>query len=231
MHSTDNDCAASQDNTITQTTAQTRTLMCSRARCPVVFVYDVATDWPTVSCLVNDHSVVCKDRFYRPANSPPQFDTHGAQHALCPPRLIPASGGIHGGNRDEVIADGSRERKNEDERKRGLDNDEYAEDVQPKFIKCRGCHKTIKLDNRYRYYPGLWLNHRKICKGILKIKADNKLARKRERGFQLNPKGHSPAASSLDASGEKSDEFEYQPRHIMGFSTSYVRGGWEGVER
>jgi hypothetical protein len=170
MRSTSNDCAASQYNTIPQTSAQTYTLMCGRAGHPAIFVYDVATNWPTVSCRVNDHSVVCKGGFYEPADLPPRFDTHGAQHALCPPRLVPASGGIHGGNRDEVIADGSRERKNEDERKQGLDNDKYAEDAQPKSIKSRGCHKTIKLDNRYRYYPGLWLSHRKICKGILKIK-------------------------------------------------------------
>ncbi|KAG1771293.1 hypothetical protein EDD22DRAFT_842866 [Suillus occidentalis] len=160
--------------------------------------------------------------------------THSGQHALCPPRLVPTSWGIDNSNRNEVIADCSRERKNEDQRKQGLDNDKYAEDVHPKFIKCRGCHKAIKLDNQYKYYPGLWIRHRKICKGILKMKivqTDKKLTRKRERGFQSNPEGHPPAASSLDTSGEKSDKFEYQPRHIMGFSTSYVRGGCEGGER
>ncbi|KAG1808343.1 hypothetical protein EV424DRAFT_1350373 [Suillus variegatus] len=64
VQSTDNDCIASQPNPIKQTTAQTHTLICGRAGRPVVFVYEVGTDWLTVSCLTNDHSSVYKGGFY-----------------------------------------------------------------------------------------------------------------------------------------------------------------------
>jgi hypothetical protein len=171
MKSTDNDCVASQYNTIKQTAAQTHTLMCGRAGCPVVFVYDVGTNWSTVSWLIDDHSLVCKGGLYGLADSPPRSDAHCAQHAMCPPQLVPASWGVNGGNRDEVIAGGSGQRKKEDQRKQDLENDEYAEDVQPTSVRCRGCQKAIRLDKRSRYYPGLWTKHRGKCPGIIKIEA------------------------------------------------------------
>ncbi|KAG2036242.1 hypothetical protein BDR03DRAFT_960107, partial [Suillus americanus] len=142
MQSTGNDCVASQPNKIKQTAAQTHTLTCGRAGCPVVIVYDVGTDWPTVSCLVNDHSLVCKGGFYVLANSPPRSDTHDPQYALSPPQLIPESSGINNGKRDDEVG-GGRKRRKEDQRKRGLENDEYTEDVQPTSVRCRGCQKAI----------------------------------------------------------------------------------------
>ncbi|KAG1829585.1 hypothetical protein EV424DRAFT_1380021 [Suillus variegatus] len=169
---TDNDCVTSQYNTIKQTTAQTHTLICGRAGCPVVFVYDVGTDWPTVSCLINDHSSVCKGGFYRLNHSPPRCDTHDAQQTLSPPQLAPENSGVNNSNRnDKVIAGGSKRRKKEDQRKQELENDEYTEDVQPISVRCRGCQKAISLDKRSRYYPGLWIKHRGKCPGILKIEA------------------------------------------------------------
>ncbi|KIK44871.1 hypothetical protein CY34DRAFT_802222 [Suillus luteus UH-Slu-Lm8-n1] len=124
MHSTDDDYVTSQPNTITKTAAKAHTLHCGRAGCPGVIVYDAGTDWPTVSCLMNDHALVCKGGRYGLTNLPPRSDVHSAQHALCPPRLVPASWGIHGSNRDEVIAGGSGQRINEDQRKQELENDE-----------------------------------------------------------------------------------------------------------
>ncbi|KAG1852148.1 hypothetical protein DFJ58DRAFT_630219, partial [Suillus subalutaceus] len=134
--------------------------------CPVVIVYDVGTDWPTVSCLVNDHSLVCKGGFYVLANSPPRSDP---QYALSPPQLVPESLGTNNGNRgDEVVASG-RKRRKEDHRKQELENDKYTEDVQPTSVRCRGCQKAISLDKRSRYYPGLWVKHRSKCPGILEL--------------------------------------------------------------
>ncbi|KAG1821998.1 uncharacterized protein BJ212DRAFT_1335118 [Suillus subaureus] len=142
VQSSDYDCVTSQrNNSIKQTTAQTHTLNCGRYRCPVVFVYAVGTDWPTVSRLLNDHSL-----------------------------SVPESLGTNHGNRDdEVIAGGSKRRKKEDQRKQELENDEYTEDVQPTSVRCRGCQKAISLDKRSRYYPGLWVKHRGKCPGILKL--------------------------------------------------------------
>ncbi|KAG2350530.1 hypothetical protein BDR05DRAFT_954628 [Suillus weaverae] len=221
MQSTDNDCVASQHNDIKQTAAQTHTLICGRAGCPVVFVYAVGTDWPTVSCLINNHSPVCKGGFYGLAHSPPRSDTHGAQHALSSPQLLPESSDINNGNRnDEVIAGGSKQRKKEYQRKQELENDEYTEDVQPTSVRCRGCQKAISLDKRSRYYPALWVKHRGKCLGILKIETDKKLTSRRDWFFPSNPEWRPPAAASFDASGEESDEDEYE---VMELSTSNVR--------
>jgi len=175
MQSTDNGCIASRLNDINQTTAQTHTLLCGRAGCPVVFVYDVGTDWPTVNCLVNDHSLVCKGGLFMLANSPPRADAHDAQYASNPPQLVPESLGIDNGNR--VIAGGSKRRKKENQRIQELENDEYTEDVQPTSVKCRGCQKAISLDKRSRYYPGLWVKHRGKCRGILKLEVSQFLLR------------------------------------------------------
>ncbi|KAG1776963.1 hypothetical protein EV702DRAFT_1197630 [Suillus placidus] len=204
MQSSDNDFVASQHNDIKQTAAQTHTLICGRAGCPVIFVYAVGTDWPTVSCLINDHSPVCKGGFYGLAqSSPPRSDTHGAQHALSPPQLLPESLGINNGNR------------NDEE----LENDEYTDDVQPTSIRCRGCQKAISLDKRFRYYPGLWDKHRGKCPGILKIERDKKLTSRRDWFF---PSNLPPAASSFDASGEDWEEGESDEDEEIGFNTSNV---------
>ncbi|KAG1834643.1 hypothetical protein DFJ58DRAFT_216630 [Suillus subalutaceus] len=120
------------------------------------------TDWPTVSRLLNDHSLVCKGGLYVLADSPPRSDAHDAQYVLSPPQVIPESSGINNGYRDdEVVAGGRVRRRKEDQRKQELENDEYTEDVQPTSVRCRGCQKAISLDKRSRYYPGLWVKHRR----------------------------------------------------------------------
>jgi hypothetical protein len=162
MQSTNNDCVASQPTTINETAAQAHTIYCVRAGCPVVVVYEVGTDWRTFSCLIDDHARVCKGGPYGLANSPPR------PNALRPPRPAPARRGTHSGNRDKAIAN-RKQRKKEHQRKQELDEDEYTEDVKPKSVKCRGCQQTLKLDKRSRYYPGLWLKHRKKCRSIRKM--------------------------------------------------------------
>ncbi|KAG5642376.1 hypothetical protein DXG03_002951 [Asterophora parasitica] len=54
-----------------------------------------------------------------------------------------------------------------EERRRLLVEDEWADDVQPTSVKCRGCMKTVCLDGRSEYYPGLWHKHRGKCPQIL----------------------------------------------------------------
>ncbi|KAJ7480249.1 hypothetical protein B0H11DRAFT_2193814 [Mycena galericulata] len=46
------------------------------------------------------------------------------------------------------------------ERKATLENDVWTGSVEPKRVVCRGCGKTIRLNKRSCYYPGLWLKHR-----------------------------------------------------------------------
>ncbi|KAG1775932.1 hypothetical protein EV702DRAFT_407466 [Suillus placidus] len=216
--STDNGYVASQLNIAKKMAAEPYTLDCGRAGCPVVFVYDVGTDWDTVSCLVNHHSLVCKGGLYGLAHSPPRSDTHGAQHAPSPPQ--PAAPVNFGGNHnDEVIA--GAQRRNDDERKQDLEDDEYTEDVQPTSVRCCGCHKVISLDKRRRYYPGLWDKHRGKCPGILKIERDKELTSRRD------PSNPPPAASSFDASSEDLDEGESDEDEdeVIGFNSKSVLDG------
>ncbi|KAG1780954.1 hypothetical protein EV702DRAFT_1076529 [Suillus placidus] len=155
--STDNGCVASQPNNIKKMAAETYTLNCGRAGCPASFHLRLASSMTT--------RLVCKGGLYELARSPPRSDTHGAQHALSPPQPAPVNFG--GNHNDEVIVGGQR--KNEDERKQELEDDEYTEDVQFTSVRCCGCQKVISLDKRRRYYPGLWDKHRGKCPGILKI--------------------------------------------------------------
>ncbi|KAG2032558.1 hypothetical protein BDR03DRAFT_747402 [Suillus americanus] len=173
VQSSDNNCIASQCNDTNKTADETHTLNCGRSRCPVVFVYAAGTDWPTVSQLLNDHSLVCKGGLYVHANTPPRADKHDAQYAIIPPQPIPEGSGINNGNRDDEVVAGGRKRRKEDKRKQELENDEYTEDVQPTSVRCRGCQKAISLDKRSRYYPGLWVKHRGKCRGILKLETKN----------------------------------------------------------
>ncbi|KAG2749538.1 hypothetical protein P692DRAFT_20832840 [Suillus brevipes Sb2] len=199
MQLTGNDCAASQYNDTNQTAAMTHTLSCGRFGCQTVFVYAVGTNWPTVNRVISDHSLVCKGGFYT-FHSPPRADTHDPQHAPSPPPPAPESLGVKNSNRNnEVSAGACKRRRKEDKRKKELEEDEYTEDVQPKSVKCRGCQKTIRLDKRSRYYPGLWVKHRGKCPGIRKIEGDKK-TNQEKMGFRLNPERRPPAASSFGAS-------------------------------
>jgi hypothetical protein len=176
MQLTGNDCTASQYNDTNQTAAKTHTLSCGRFGCQTVFVYAVGTNWPTVNRVISDHSLVCKGGFYMPSHSPPHADTHNTQNAPSPPPLAPEGLSVENSNRDDEVSAGGhkrRKRRKENKRKQELEEDEYTEDVQPKSVKCRGCQKTIRLDKRSRYYPGLWIKHRGKCRGIRKIEVSN----------------------------------------------------------
>ncbi|KAG1866916.1 hypothetical protein F4604DRAFT_1778151 [Suillus subluteus] len=169
MYSTDNDRVASQHITIQKTPACTYTIHCGRHGCPAVFVYGNDTDWLTVNCLVDAHHPVCTGRFHGLAPSYSPSNTHGSQHAPSPLQLTPESWAINNSRDDFIVANSSKQRKKESERKEELENDEYTQDVQPTSVWCRGCQKAISLDKRSRYYPGLWVKHRGKCPGILKM--------------------------------------------------------------
>ncbi|KAJ7930433.1 hypothetical protein B0H13DRAFT_1858841 [Mycena leptocephala] len=56
--------------------------------------------------------------------------------------------------------------RTETERCLTLETDEWVLRVTPHEVDCRGCRRTIKLDRRSWYYPGLWEKHRNQCKAI-----------------------------------------------------------------
>ncbi|KAJ7470224.1 hypothetical protein B0H11DRAFT_2434417 [Mycena galericulata] len=57
------------------------------------------------------------------------------------------------------------------ERKFILEKDPWTGLVDKKRVVCRGCGRTIKLDARSDYYPGLWEKHRMRCQDIRNGKA------------------------------------------------------------
>ena len=52
------------------------------------------------------------------------------------------------------------------ERKALIENDIWAGKVTAISVGCRGCGKTVSLDKRSVYYPGLWIKHRRKCPEI-----------------------------------------------------------------
>ncbi|KAJ6499479.1 hypothetical protein DFH09DRAFT_1336486 [Mycena vulgaris] len=56
-------------------------------------------------------------------------------------------------------------------RKAALENDPWTQSVEPTKVVCAGCEKTIRLDQRSRYYPGLWEKHRDRCDDVEKGRA------------------------------------------------------------
>jgi hypothetical protein len=56
--------------------------------------------------------------------------------------------------------------RREMERKAELEADEYTDDVTPVSVRCLACGRQISLDKRSKYYPGLWVKHRRLCRWI-----------------------------------------------------------------
>jgi len=66
-------------------------------------------------------------------------------------------------------ASGKKTARTEAERRLALESDEWTLRVTPHEVVCRGCRRTIKLDRRSRYYPGLWEKHRDRCEHVSKM--------------------------------------------------------------
>ncbi|KAJ6573419.1 hypothetical protein DFH09DRAFT_1151830 [Mycena vulgaris] len=54
----------------------------------------------------------------------------------------------------------------EAQRKAALEADPWTLKVEFAKLVCRGCGRTIRLDGRSRYYPGLWWKHREHCERV-----------------------------------------------------------------
>ncbi|KAF9458535.1 hypothetical protein BDZ94DRAFT_101065 [Collybia nuda] len=52
-----------------------------------------------------------------------------------------------------------------------IERDSWGRNATSKSVECRGCGKTIKLDKRSQYYPGLWHKHRNKCPEIQRLAA------------------------------------------------------------
>lgn len=54
-------------------------------------------------------------------------------------------------------------------RRQLIESDSWARNATAKSVECRGCGRTIKLDKRSDYYPGLWHKHRNKCPAIRRM--------------------------------------------------------------
>lgn len=57
----------------------------------------------------------------------------------------------------------------ETERKALIESDVWAGEVTAISVECKGCGKTVSLDKRSMYYPGLWIKHRSKCPAIRRL--------------------------------------------------------------
>lgn len=72
---------------------------------------------------------------------------------------------------------GTGQRKNimdEQVRERLLKEDVWTSDVKANSVFCNGCKRKIKLDSRYRFYLGFWEKHRDRCRGIRRLKGEER---------------------------------------------------------
>ncbi|PBK58992.1 hypothetical protein ARMSODRAFT_1032924 [Armillaria solidipes] len=65
---------------------------------------------------------------------------------------------------------GAVKRKNCEQRKEFLDNDEWAAVTDVHRVVCKGCEMNVALDSRNGfYYPGFWVKHRSLCPTVYAI--------------------------------------------------------------
>ncbi|KAG6915218.1 hypothetical protein DXG01_012663 [Tephrocybe rancida] len=80
----------------------------------------------------------------------------------------------------------ARKRKNcmdVGERRRALMADPWTLEVHSTVVKCGGCRRWIKLDQRNEFYAGLWAKHRDLCKGVREGRGEVVPKRVRKRKY------------------------------------------------
>jgi len=169
-------------------------------RCHAVIQHDSRAPWSVVNKLVNMHWDACPGKPHVSLGQipPPLSEAPPPLSSLAPssPIPIPTPAGESGSTNRSLSKKGGgggrefagptrtsssitsagweRKRKTEEQRKKELDEDEYAENVTATSVTCVGCRKQISLDKRSRYYPGLWVKHKNKCPDVdrLKVRAD-----------------------------------------------------------
>lgn len=175
-------------------------------RCHAVIQHDSRAPWSVVNKLVNMHWDACPGKPHvLLAQIPPPLsvsDPSPPSAPLPPPSSIPPPVGGPGSTSQTLSVkkdgDGGREfagptrtgpsvtsagwerkRKTEEQRKKELEEDEYAEHVTAISVVCVGCRKQISLDKRSRYYPGLWVKHKNKCPDVDRLKVRTTMGRLR----------------------------------------------------
>ncbi|KAJ7206918.1 hypothetical protein GGX14DRAFT_637234 [Mycena pura] len=85
--------------------------------------------------------------------------------------------------------------RKEAERKALLEANPWVYSVSATEVVCEGCRQRIKLDARFRYYPGLWEKHRDRCDGV-------RVKRACRRADHPNKPPPRPTQEDIDAQAE-----------------------------
>ncbi|GLB44712.1 hypothetical protein LshimejAT787_1800490 [Lyophyllum shimeji] len=125
-----------------------------------------------------------------------------------------------------------------EERRRQLEADAWATEVEAKRVKCRGCTRWIKLDQRSLYYRGLWDKHRDLCRGIKRLKGEHipkrtrrskttGSAAKRKKGTVSAYGSASGTAASVDSDANETPPCSESSGNSTQTITSSDHGGGE----
>ncbi|KAJ6613881.1 hypothetical protein B0H10DRAFT_196646 [Mycena sp. CBHHK59/15] len=93
----------------------------------------------------------------------------GPSHSRSSPPRQPSPRGTPSTDAS-VARSGKKSARTEAERRATLEDDQWTLSVTAHDVVCRGCRRTIKLDRRSRYYPGLWEKHRDRCENVNKLR-------------------------------------------------------------
>ncbi|EGN96941.1 hypothetical protein SERLA73DRAFT_75788 [Serpula lacrymans var. lacrymans S7.3] len=185
-------------------------------RCGILIRYDQKATWETVNRLVNEHWQICPNGIGTSLDR--QRWTHCLPYQAANTNITPKSenksvGGVllagqagtyHPGNSHET-GGGDRMRREQIRRERLL-RDEYTDEVTATSVRCKGCNRVIRLDNRVKYYPGLWTKHRGKCPAV------KRLERKKKHVQPTNPPSQDYAAEEAMQVQESTSSTEISQR-------------------
>ncbi|KAF7326567.1 hypothetical protein MVEN_02609900 [Mycena venus] len=150
----------------------------------------------------------CNDRSLEGSSSPSSsgsvdsYSYMGRSEGGTSSRTSPSTiGSFQGFPPSSTSSTGKKTSRSEAERRLALESDEWTLRVTPHEVDCRGCRRTIKLDRRSRYYPGLWEKHRDRCEHVSKI-------REAMEAEPMPPVEPMPLAENTSSSSSSSSGFD-----------------------
>ncbi|RDB21582.1 hypothetical protein Hypma_011241 [Hypsizygus marmoreus] len=98
-----------------------------------------------------------------------------------------------------------------------LEKEPWTVNVKEKSVECGACTKTIRLDNRYSYYPGLWNKHRDTCR-MIKYLEGKPIRKEREGKRSRKP---SEVQNPSDSGAKKVGVTKKQLKNPMGKKNAF----------
>ncbi|KAG6872883.1 hypothetical protein C0995_005588 [Termitomyces sp. Mi166 len=150
------------------------------------------------------------------SNSQPQVPNRAGSESLSDTSSKGRDGKKRSRGGRKGVQQRTRKRKNctdPNERRRQLEADEWTLEVRSTIVRCLGCKRWIKLDQRNEYYSGLWDKHRDLCRGIKMMKGEPlpKRTRRSKKKPAASPVTDSASGTPPAAGSEASATPEAEP--------------------